>query len=187
MKLRYLSLLFLGMQIFAQESLFYTIKQGRNFDLKNILQKNSESIQLNEEGQTVLHVAVLADNWQALKFILNSSFVDINKLDKYGKTAMDYAVEYGRSKMIKRLYKNHGKVTASDNAEYAKKIITRPYRITFFIGLSIFSSIFILCPFVNFHSLMGAFIFGGIICYSAIPMIIGSAGWAYRSKNILLS
>jgi hypothetical protein len=170
-----------------QNPIFHAISQNNPVLVKNMLQSGQYSNTINENGQTILHAAVLANNWKAVKTILKSNQININQFDTYNKTAMDYAVEHGHNKMISKLYKNKGKVTSLGNAEYTKKIITRPFRIIFFIGLSIFLLIFEFCPMAG--SLGGYKIMTGLFygINGTIPMIIGGAGWISKShRNLLL-
>lgn len=118
-----------------ESSVFYVVKQKNSNLLRNMLQSSPESIGLNTHGQTILHAAVLAKNHQSVKVICRSKLINVNQLDRYGKTALDYAVEHGYHKIIRILYKNNGKVTSVEHADYVKKTITRPFKILFFMGL----------------------------------------------------
>ncbi len=171
----------------AQENpIFHAISQNDTKLVKKMLQSKEYNNPTNENGQTILHAAVLTNNWKAVKVILISGFTNINQLDKYGKTAMDYAVEHGYNKLVKKLYKNKGKVTSLENAKDTHKIITKPFRMVFFVGLSIFSLMFVFCPMAGSfggYKIMTALFYG---INGSIPMIIGGAGWIAKSRQNLL-
>lgn len=193
---------FVAMQIVAvnPNSIFYAVSQRNTRCLEKILKNNPDITQTNDDGQTILHVAVLSNNWKAMKLIIQSGFANINQLDRYGKTAMDYAAEYGYNKIIRKLYKHNGKVTSIDNARYAQKVITRPFKILLCIGIALFaiSMIFVswyidaLNPAVYFgphgrgiHLAVSGVLatFFGVAAGSLI--IPGVSGWAYRSSRNL--
>ena len=173
-----------------QNSAFYTIAQKDTKALDQFL-KTAPSDIVNEEGQTLLHAAVLANNAKAVKMILKSNSENINQLDNHGKTAMDYAVEYGHKKILKKLYKQDGKVTSFENIQHAYKIISRPYKAAFFIGLCIFTigaCLFLCAPFIGIGC--DILLSVGLLYMSIgiIPTSIGETGLKYHSKkNILLS
>lgn len=184
---------FLGIQMLAAEQnvAFDAVVQKDIPSLRKILQKNTQVTQINNDGQTILHVAVLSNNAQMVNIILKSGLVNINQLDKYGKTAMDYAVEYAYNKMIRKLYKYKAKVTSQDNALYAKKVIARPFKILFFLSLPILLIAF--CTNMLSLSVAGN---GGLLGFgcaifffyplAGVLLIPGSIGWATRSSHSLL-
>lgn len=133
--------------------------------------------------QTVLHTAVLADNLKLVKEILKSEQIDINRLDQNGKTALDYAVEHGYSKIVKILFKNNGKVTSVDNADYAKKLMIRPFKILFFIALPLFIiNLIVFFP----KALIAILITPFVVIPPFIATVVGAAGWESRAHRKLL-
>lgn len=190
-------LCFLEIQIIATEQnpAFYAVQQNDTKTLKKSLKVNVYNPALNSEGQTILHVAALSNNIQAVKTILKSGFTCINKFDKYGKTAMDYAVEYGYDKIVRKLYKNHGKVTSVENANYAKSLITHSFKglffsaISFFIGaaLVISISLAVLCfsgSMPCFDIILGTSF--SIFSTGLLFLSISKSGWASRAGHNLL-
>jgi ankyrin repeat protein len=129
-------LIFLGVQVLGteQKTAFSAISQNDVYSLKKILKQNPELIEKNDKQQTILHVAVLSNNFKVVKVILESGFSHINQLDKYGKTAMDYAVECKYKKILRKLYKYKGCVTSYENEQKVQKNLLSRYKIIFHIG-----------------------------------------------------
>jgi ankyrin repeat protein len=200
-------LCFLSLQLLAHEqnSIFHAISQNNTQLVKKMLKDGQYADAVNNDGQTILHAAVLTNNWKAVQVIFASKQINVNQLDKYNKTAMDYAVEYGHNKMVRNLYKNNGQMTSAENASYAQKIITRPFKIIFFIGLPLLiislycltAGILLICSssgsgFCDFFNyIVGIGILTEIVPGIGIPGVIltatGISGWATRShKNLLI-
>lgn len=147
------------------------------------LPNQNEIIKNDDLAQTALHRAVLADDLKLVKKVLESEQIDINTLDQNGKTALDYAVEHGYSKIVKVLFKNNGKVTSIDNGDYARKLMIRPFKILFFISLPLF----IISSIVFFPmSLLALLITPIAVVPPLITTVVGAAGWASRAHRSLL-
>jgi hypothetical protein len=186
-----------------QNPIFHAIQQNNAALVKNMLQSAQYSNTVNEDEQTILHTAVLANNWKAVKAILKSGQININQLDKHNKTAMDYAVERGYSKMVRKLYKNKGNVTSIENAKYAKKIITRPFKILFGIGIAFLTvTMFWVANYIHLMNpslimsakargcaLAGSAFMATIFGVPAASLLIPAvSGWASRShKNLSIT
>jgi magnesium-transporting ATPase (P-type) len=173
-----------------QNPIFHAISQNNPKLINNMLQNGQYSNTVNKDGQTILHAAVLANNWKAVKTILTSKQININQLDIYNKTAMDYAVEYGHNKMVRKLYKNIGKVTSVENAKHAQKIITRPFKILFAIGITAILIPFLFLFFTTSQTTSMIFSLGIIPCVVPAGLIlttIGSLKWINQSyRNLLI-
>ncbi len=178
--------------------IFHAIAQNDSASVEKILKKDEYHNTVNKDGQTILHVAVLANNKKATKTILKSKQINVNQLDNDGKTAMDYAVEYKQNKLIRKLYKHKGKVTTLENEKYAKKIITRPFKILFFIGLALtIPGIGLIYLATQSGSVPQCgpgvgIIYGpiglGLGGSGIIFILTGASGWVYRAqKNLLLA
>lgn len=81
--------------------------------------KIKKNVQL--DGTTQLIEAVKINSKSKLKKALKVA--DINFVDKFGKTAMDYAVEKNNKKFIFELAKQHALVTTDSNRLLVKAVI----------------------------------------------------------------
>jgi len=173
------------MFIMAFMGLFSTMNSQENQTFKAISPNMSEISVIQNSGQFSLHKAVLANDLRSVKKILKTGSVNVNKLDHNNKTALDYAVEYGHSKIVKILFKNNGKVTSLDNAEYAKKFIVKPFKLLFFIAFPLL----VITSIVFFpHCLLALVtVTPAAVGPCLIGTVVGAAGWISRShRNLLL-
>ncbi|MBI2344743.1 ankyrin repeat domain-containing protein [Candidatus Dependentiae bacterium] len=187
-------LCFVSMQILTTEKdqAFYPIRQKDAYSLQSIFVKNFDFAHRNNEGQTILHIAVIMNNWQAVKVILKSGFSNINQLDKHGKTAMDYAVEYGYRKMVKKLIKKQGKVTSLENAIYTKELLSSPFKKLLLVSLGFFIGAIVLMVTVTlraililnfFECLIPAYIASAMIGLSFVSLCIAIPGYLRNSQS----
>lgn len=165
------------------KQIFNAISQKDSRLVEDMLKKDEYSSIFNDARQTVLHAAVLANDLKSVKNILKFQKININQRDQNNKTALDYAVEYGHDKMVKILYKNQGKVTSVENAEYAKKLLIRPFKIMFFIGLPLFLTTFIVFFPLN---LLAILVTPFAVSPGFILTVVGASGWISRSHRNLL-
>ncbi len=77
---------------------------------------------VNDQGQTVLVVAVQAGNKSLIHRLLRNN-VDVNALDKNGETALDYAAKLGHKQIILELASKNAKVSSIVNLEIVQDII----------------------------------------------------------------
>ncbi|MFA5998699.1 MAG: ankyrin repeat domain-containing protein [Candidatus Babeliales bacterium] len=125
--------------------IFHEISQGNlSRNTQSWLKSPESKTMVNDYGQTILHQAVLTGNMRVIKQIAISN-VDINALDKDGKTALDYAVDYGYKSAIHYLLKKNASVTTQENAFFIKKllqpisIINKVIKTIFIIGAVAFT------------------------------------------------
>ena len=122
-----------------QSDIFYEISKGNTKAVKAWLKSKPDLSVKNEQRQTLLHAAVLSENRSMVKMLVKAG-IEVNELDVYGKTALDYAVEHGYEKLIFYLVKKKAQVSNHANlikiqaliSDYNKKIMRR-----FFIMLPI--------------------------------------------------
>lgn len=105
----------------AQATIFHDIAQGNKKAVKVWLKSKPDLSIMNEQGQTVLHVAVMTGDWSMVKTVLKSK-IAINVLDKQGKTALDCAVDQSDVKMVQKLFNRKAQVTTQQNAEYVANV-----------------------------------------------------------------
>ncbi len=117
------NLLTLSSICLAQATIFHDISQGNKKAVKFWLKSKPDLSIMNEQGQTVLHAAVMTGDWSMVKTVLKSK-IAINVLDKQGKTALDRAVIMHNNKMAYQLVKVGGRVTSEDLAWKLKNIYT---------------------------------------------------------------
>ncbi|HSW75638.1 MAG TPA: ankyrin repeat domain-containing protein [Candidatus Saccharimonadales bacterium] len=115
-------LLFSG-SIAHSVDIFYEISQKKLSENTQKWLKSSEcKTMINDKGQTILHHAVLSGNIKIIKKVANSN-VDINALDKAGKTALDYAVDHGNKNVIVHLLNKKASVTTQENVIFIKNLL----------------------------------------------------------------
>ena len=120
----------------AQATIFHDISQGNKKAVKAWIKSKPDLMVLNDQGQTVLHVAVQSGNRKIVK-MLTKAGVGLNILDKQGKTALDHAVEVGHVKISYDLVKKKALIACAYNQQPLKKlIIQRTIKLyTIFIGI----------------------------------------------------
>jgi hypothetical protein len=108
--------------IFQAVDIFYEISKGNRKAVNAWVKSKPDTTICNEQGQSVLHAAVLTGDKKIVKAILKSN-VDVNMLDKSGTTALDCAIDHGYKSIILEMIKHKAKVTTMENAEFVKVII----------------------------------------------------------------
>ena len=85
--------------------------------------KNKPDLEIvNKDGQSVLIKAVQSGNVHIVdRFIFNG--VNLNKVDSFGKNALDYAVELGNRKIAKILIKSKASVTNQKIADDCRQLL----------------------------------------------------------------
>jgi hypothetical protein len=124
----------------VQNDIFYEIAQGNKKAVKAWLKIKPDLSIKNEQGRSVLTVAVLCSDHKIAKMLVKAG-VAINAIDASGKTALDHAVENGSVKVVYDLIKKDGKVTTADNLYRLKSIIKdrshsllMRFAVLFFVG-----------------------------------------------------
>ncbi len=107
----------------AQSAIFHNIAQGNKKAVKAWIKSKPDLSIMNDQGQTILHAAVMTGDLLMVKTVLKSK-IAINILDKQGKTALDRAVIMHNNKMAYQLVKVGGRVTSEDLAWKLKSIYT---------------------------------------------------------------
>lgn len=189
--------------IFQAVDIFYEISKGNRKAVNAWARSKPDTAIRNEQGQSVLHAAVLVGDKSTVKAILKSN-VDVNMLDKSGTTALDHAIDYGQRAIVLELIKHKAKVTTVENAEFVKVFIGQigsGFSIgkifaavgLFWIGLASISLVLLGDLFVTGSLLGWAILVGGACClYGAGRLIINS--WSkpayvyfYEQESYLLT
>lgn len=113
--------LFSGLNFYGHD-IFYQITHNNLKSVKALIKSEFDASVRNQDGQSILHLAVLTGDKSMVKAVLKSK-TPVNALDYEGKTALDYAVEYGSKQIILELIKHKAKVTTRENEDYALYII----------------------------------------------------------------
>ncbi len=117
---------FVGTSLFGsvKNDIFHDIAWGNEKAVKFWIKSKPDLMVLNDQGQTVLHVAVQSGNRKIVK-MLTKAGVGLNVLDKQGKTALDHAVEVGHVKISYDLVKKKALIACAYNQQPLKKLIVK--------------------------------------------------------------
>ncbi len=88
---------------------------------------------INEQGQSVLIKAVQSGNRILVRRLLNKG-VDVNIIDDFGKTALDYAIEKNYQQIVLMLVEKKAMVTSQQNIVDVRQMITSNARWLSFWG-----------------------------------------------------
>ncbi|HSW75637.1 MAG TPA: ankyrin repeat domain-containing protein [Candidatus Saccharimonadales bacterium] len=142
------ALLLLNGSVTQTTDIFYEISKGNlSKNTENWLKNSENKNMVNAKGQTILHHAVLTGNIQIIKKVANSN-VDVNALDKAGKTALDYAVDHGNKNIIQYLLMKKASVTTEQNALFAKELIKPSTLYKIGIALVVIGVICLIAPLI---------------------------------------
>ncbi len=179
-----------------QSDIFYEISHGNTKAVKALVTFKSNLSVKNEQGQSLLHAAVLTGNRKMVKILVKAG-VAINELNLQGKTALDLSVESDHIKMMYYLVKNGGKVTTQQNLLQAqfmiKKYIKKIMRLFWYIGpFAILTApiwmvpwVMITIPFPVIYQLF-ATVMPGVFFYSiTIPLQASTLMIRSRRLNLL--
>jgi ankyrin repeat protein len=132
----------------AQSNIFYEIVRGNSKAVSVWLKSKPDLSTRNEKGQTFLIASVLTGQRNLAKMFVKSG-AQVNATDLEGKTALDYAVEYGHVKMICDLVKCGGKVTNSNNLYHLKSVMQdRAHSLIVRFAVLFLASGLIFMPFI---------------------------------------
>ncbi len=105
----------------ASIDIFQAITQGNKKAVQTWIKSKPDLLIFNDQGQTVLHAAVMTGDWSMVKAVLRSK-IAINILDAQGKTALDYAVDEYDEKIVCKLVRCKAQVTTERAAEYVANV-----------------------------------------------------------------
>lgn len=188
---RILSLLVLSAGFIQSIDIFKAIESKNIKNVQKILKKVSSVDVYNQHGQTPLIVAVRVGSKSCMQLLLQYG-VDINAVDAYGKTALDYAVELKMHHKVRYLAKNGAKVTSEQNLQAVKKVLKRRARM--FMGISLgllglvalttLPSLLMITPVhpVCWGCAYPVIILEGVVAGAGIGTLIPGAYW-YRQVN----
>lgn len=104
--------------------IFQAVEMNDKLAVRQWLKFKSNVDLLNDQGQSLLHVAVQAGNKSVVKHLLSKK-IDVNIVDQFGKTALDYAVELQRDGIVLLLVKRYAKIANAENSKKLKIIINK--------------------------------------------------------------
>ena len=116
-----LALCFLVFQLQAID-IFQAVEVNDKLAVRQWLKSKPDVHVLNDQGQSLLHVAVQAGNRALVKQLLKKR-IDVNLVDHHGKTAMDYAVELQYDNIVLAMVKYNANVSSKENYEYVRSTI----------------------------------------------------------------
>ncbi len=177
------SILFAGSAVQAkslvfQSDIFYEISHGNTKAVKALVTFKSNLSVKNEQGQSLLHAAVLTGNRKMVKILVKAG-VAINELNLQGKTALDLAVEQGYVKITYDLIKKKALIACATNEKPLKNLIvkrmTRLYKI--FGGILAFGVALVVVGLILANTIFTGLEALGIAVITIIPgMVIGAIG-----------
>lgn len=135
------ALSFLVLQLQALD-IFQAVEINDKQAVKQWLMSKQNVHVLNDQGQSLLHVAVQAGNRLLVKQLLKRK-IDVNLIDQCGKTTLDYAVELRYKKISILLASKGAFCVIQSNKDYVHSII-RKHCIPWSLGLVV--ACFILFP-----------------------------------------
>ena len=126
--------------VVIQKDIFYEISKNNIRAIQFWLKTKPDLSITNNQGQTVLGAAVIANKRNMVKFLIKAG-ANVNALDRSKKTALDYAVESDNVKISATLAKYYAKVTTAENM-YRFKDLMRGYATKLFIRALIIGVVF---------------------------------------------
>lgn len=133
--------------------IFQSIEVNDKQAIRQWLKSKPDVYVLNDQGQSLLHVAVQASNRLLVKQLLKKK-IDVNLVDQFGKTALDYAVELRYTKIAVDLLGYKASITQESN-EFVLNDMLNGYRVCSFIGKALLIGLSVV--FVGF-SILGSFL-----------------------------
>lgn len=104
----------------VQPDIFYEIKKGNFRAVKAWLKTKPDLSVKNEQGQSLLMVAVENKKSNIIKILIKAG-VDLNYVDQVGKTALDLAVEQQNHSIAITLFKKGATVVSIHNLQILKR------------------------------------------------------------------
>ena len=187
-----LALCFMVFQLQAT-NIFQAVEVNDKLAVRQWLKSKPSVELLNEQGQSLLHVAVQAGNRILVKDLLKKK-IDVNLIDQFGKTAMDYAVELQYKDIVSVLLKHKASVTTEAHMSYIKKLLCKKQRlykilgwvfvvpsILFVISIGTMAAFTNLVPYISLPVFLMMYVGISLLgpCYSNIP----SAGFFLASRK----
>tara|TARA_Y100000588_G_C14063398_1_gene842486 strand:+ start:454 stop:993 length:540 start_codon:yes stop_codon:yes gene_type:complete len=115
-------------------NVFDDLAKNNKKSLKLWIMNTTDINQLNEQGQTPLIKAIQKKRIYFVGKLLSSPKTDLNIIDDFGKTALDYAVEMNLKNLAFAMIIYKGKVTNLDNLKKLTKIIKSKKRFASVVG-----------------------------------------------------
>lgn len=139
----FISLFFCTASICAVD-IFHAINIGNKHQVKQWIITNENINQLNQDGQTALIASVIRGNLNIVSEISKVA-IDLNVVDNYGKTALDWAADYGDRRIIRHLIVIGCKAAQQNSIDCIKVEFQKKY--TRSRVLSLLGAALIIIPF----------------------------------------
>lgn len=135
--MKYIMLIGLCFSFIAEANdIFEDIHYKDNKAIITWLKSDRDINQCNSDGQSILIKAVIKENKWLVAQLLKCK-PEINHVDNFGKTALDYAVEQKNAKITRLLLKKGALVTTDYNAVQCSKLVSK-WSIWRILGLGVF-------------------------------------------------
>ena len=114
----YLSSIELSVPDDYESDIIKAIQQGKLSSVQYSLEKNKELIsEKDEEGNTLLHIAIIADQRSIVEFLIQDKFYNVSTLNQNGQTPIGIAVIHKREDLYKYLEYQGAKEVPEDLEE----------------------------------------------------------------------
>lgn len=163
--------------IFQAVDIFYAISHNKRKAVNAWVKSSPNASIRDDQGQSVLHAAVLTGDRSMVQKMLKTH-VDVNMLDKAGKTALDYGVDHGNKKIILELLNHKAQVTTMGNVDQIKMIIDGWQKHSkLWLGLGLSFIVLAVCSIFS-----PTFIWIALSCWECSP----SATALFVASNVLI-
>ncbi|CAL4163460.1 unnamed protein product, partial [Meganyctiphanes norvegica] len=89
--------------------------KGHTNICKSLLNKNSDVLLTDSDGNTALHLAAMEGNIQICRLLVDKNQLSVNKLNKAGKTPLHLAAIHGKFDACKVLTEKRSEIWKKDN------------------------------------------------------------------------
>lgn len=183
--------------LMSLESVFAEIKKGNVVAIRNWVKTKPDAQGRNEKRQSLLAVAVIHGDLAIVRSLLKTN-VSINAVDDEGKTALDWAVEYGYTDIALELAVKKAKVSSLENENFLKVLLRQRAaywfsisdivrQIASSIGMIIGGTFLIGLDMDSYAVVTGCFLAGAILLIPVgvinLGLSVSNIAWYVRSNR----